>query len=214
VRSRLPLLLALVAGSVVGPGLRRADACGNSVIFATDEHVRAVKRAESTLNDGSPAEAAALIQALKHKYFQIDRYTRPGAGNGSQGFLLANRALRVFSLACVRLGGAIGPWGPDQRRRNVEWATRILEDLTLIKPGDAASKTDYAEALAKTNASAAKPMLEELAAKDVLTTPYAYAVLAALRASSGDAAGRDEALARCKKMAAKASICEGPKPRP
>jgi predicted Zn-dependent protease len=117
----------------------------------------------------------------------------------------------------VRRDGEFGPADnakPENRRVNLVWSTNILKGLAAIKAGDPASRTDYAEALAKINAAEAKTMLEDLARKDLLTTPYAYATLAALRASAGDAKGRDEALAKCATMAATKSICEPNKAKP
>src|SRR5262249_46508678 len=137
-------------------------------------------------------------------------YPRPATDKAT---LLLNRGLRIYALASVRLDGAVGPSDAD-RSKNVEWGTEVLRALSAMKQADALSKTDYAEALAKTNGADAKTLLEDLAARDVLATPYAYAALAALRAAAGDAAGRDAALARCTTMAAKPSICVLPAPKP
>ncbi len=213
------LVVAVGAAAIAAPCPRPAEACGNAMILATDANVRAIKEAEEKLNDGNPAEAATVAEKklLPAPLVANWHSMTVNAGTKDKAELLANRALRIFTLACVRLDGAIGPWGnamPWKRKANVQWATSLLKGLHWAKPGDAASKTDYAEALAKTGAPEAKTMLEELAARDVLATPYAYAALAALRASADDAAGRDAALAKCKTMAAKPSICEPPRQKP
>ncbi len=213
------LALGALAFAVATPAARRAEACGNAIIFATDENVRAVKAAEEKLNDGDPTEAAASIEKRVFGPRPADWLNAEVSFNGvSKTAALGNRTLRIIALACVRLDGAIGPWGnakPQQRKANVQWATSTsLQAIAATKPTDAVGKADYAEALAKTSGSEAKKRLEDLAAKDVLATPYAYAALAALRGSSGDAKGRDEALARCRTMAAKKSICEPPAPKP
>jgi hypothetical protein len=214
--------LVLALGAVAVAALptvvtRPAAACGNSVILATDANVRAVKQAEDKLNDGAPAEAAASILALKQLDFVLSPETQINFGAFRKDLLLANRAVRIFALACIRLDGSIGPWGntkPEHRQMNVDWAAKMLKALSTAKQNDAASKTDKGEALARTSPAEAKPILEELAQKDVLATPYAYAALARLRAAAGDAAGRDEALAKCKTMAAKPGICEPAPPKP
>jgi hypothetical protein len=195
------------------PSPRSSEACGNPIVFATDETVRALKQADEMLNDGKPAEAAALVQ----KKIKNLAEGYPVPGDKSKSALLVNRGLRILALASVRLDGEFGPWNKDkagERTLNVKWSTRVLKGLYEIKAGDAGSKTDYAEALAKTSATEAKGLLEDLAQKDLVTTPYGYAALAALRAAAGDAKGRDEAIARCTTMAAKKTICDLPKPKP
>ncbi|MFT3766473.1 MAG: hypothetical protein QM820_13310 [Minicystis sp.] len=83
----------------------------------------------------------------------------------------------------------------------------MLERLVRERPNDAAKQSDFGEGLAKTQPADARKILEDLAKRDVVTTPYAYAALARLRAAAGDTKGRDEALAKCKPMAKVASIC-------
>jgi hypothetical protein len=194
------------------PSPRSSEACGNPIVFATDATVRALKQADEMLNDGKPSEAAALAQKTIKNL--AEGYPLPS--DKSKSALLVNRGLRILALASVRLDGEFGPFSKDKAERasNVKWSTRVLKILHEIKAGDAGSKTDYAEALAKTNASEAKMLLEDLAQRDLMTTPYGYAALAALRAAAGDAKGRDEAIARCTTMAAKKTICDLPKPKP
>jgi hypothetical protein len=192
-----------------------ASACGNAYILATDANVRAVKDAEAKLNDGKPAEAAKLI-AKKAK--NIDKpWVYVNTKDPGPRALLLNRSIRIYALATVRLGGTLGPNGKGarssvQRKENIDWATSLLKSLFEAKPGDAAAKTDYGEALARTDAAAAKPLLEDLATRDVLATPYAYAALASLRDAAGDGEGRDAATARCRLMAVDKAVCEARKP--
>jgi len=206
-------MLALLAVTASVRAARPADACPNAVIYATDANVRAIAQAESKLDDGDPGPAAAIVKKRVTGLNKWDaKWVFPRPDQSKQSLLL-NRALRIYALACVRLDGAVGPVAGDAAE-NVNWGTRVLEQLSAMKKADARSRTDYAEALAKTNGAVAKTILEELADRDVLVTPYAYAALALLRDGAGDATGRDAALARCRTMAAKPSICDAPTPKP
>ena len=206
----------MAIGAVVAtaaPAPRLAEACGNAVILQTDASVRAIKEAGEKLDDGSPREAAAIVE----KTIENVEMARVNVVTTNKWLLLVNRGLRVYALAAARTGGALGPvpaTKPELRKQNVDWATAILKGLTAVKPNDAAARTDYGEVLATSKPSEAKAILEELAQKDVLATPYAYAALARLRDAEGDAAGRDEALAKCRTMASNKSVCGAPAAAP
>src|SRR5262249_53126783 len=107
------VVVAVGAVAVAAPCLRPAEACGNAIILATDENVRAIKQADGKLNDGNPAEAAAVAEKLLLPAPRIANWhsMTVSVGTKDKMALLGNRALRIFSLACVRLDGAIGPWG-------------------------------------------------------------------------------------------------------
>jgi hypothetical protein len=178
-----------------------ANACGN-VVLATDKAVATVKEAEKLLNDGNPAEARRKIEALMNGASGFDEQTPSAKG-------LANRANRIISLANVRIDDRKG----EGRKVVLGGAVHFLSRIAKDSPNDAAKMTDLGEALAKTNPPKAKKILEDLAKRDVVTTPYAYAALARLRAADGDDEGRDEAVGKCKKMAKIESICELEKPK-
>src|SRR5262249_39426058 len=116
-----------------------------------------------------------------------------------------NRARRILALATIRLD----PDGASGERRHAILVGALIELGRLAKerPEDPAKQSDLGEALAKTKPADPPKVREDLAKRDVVTTPYAYAALARLRAASGDAKGRDEAIARCKPMAKVATIC-------
>lgn len=167
----------------------RGDACENAVL-ATDESVAAVQEAEKILNGGDPVEARRRIRQLLGGADEFNERTPSAKG-------LTKRAKRILALADVRLDDLRSKHRKDFLSNAVWVLSRLADD----SPGDAAKKADLAEALAKTNAGKAKKILEDLAKRDVVATPYAYAALARLRASDGDEKGRDEAMARCKQMA-------------
>jgi hypothetical protein len=213
--ARATVLGAFAAAlAVASPG--PAEACGNAVVFVTDFTVRSVKLAEDKLNDGDPAAAALLVQHVIKKMTEVREVVR--RPKPSSADLLVYRGLRVLALAAVRRDGELSPSGktkPDDRRANLFWAVTILEGLAQLKDRDAATMTDYGEALAKVGRSTeAKLILEKLSQNDVLATPYAYAALAGLRAAAGDAHGQEAALAKCTLMAARKSICDVSIPRP
>jgi hypothetical protein len=109
-----------------------------------------------------------------------------------------------MALADVRIDDRQG----EYRAALLAGAVMVLQRLAKASPNDAGKQTDLGEALAKTKPKQAKAILEDLAAHDVVATPYAYAALARLRAVDGDENGRDEALARCRPMAKIESICQ------
>jgi hypothetical protein len=191
-------ILAAVVASAAVPS--PSDACGNAVL-ATDKVVAAVKEAEQILDDGDPADARARVDAILGQ--------AEGFGDGtpvSRG--LTRRVQRIRALASVRLDpdGHSG----EHRKALLALAVGSLRWLLGDTPNDAAKLSDLGEALAKTSPADARKVLEDLARRDVVATPYAYAALAGLRAAAGDTAGRDEALARCRTMAKAAAICGVP----
>lgn len=167
----------------------RGDACENAVL-ATDKSVASVKEAEVSLDGGDPLKARRRIQEILGGADGFDERTPSAKG-------LTKRAQRIIALANVRLDDLRS----EHRKVFLDNAVWVLSRLADDSPGDAAKKADLAEALAKTNPGKARKILEDLAKRDVVATPYAYAALARLRASDGDEKGRDEAMARCKQMA-------------
>lgn len=178
------------------------DACENAVL-ATETAVATVKEAEKLLNEGNPVEARRKVKEALGSADEFDERIPSAKG-------LTNRAMRILSLADVRIDDRKG----NARKAVLNNAIYHLSEFAKNNPNDAAKQTDYGEALAKTNPAKAKKILEDLASRDILTTPYAYAALARLRAADGDDKGRDEAMGTCKKMAKVESICEPKKPKP
>lgn len=114
------------------------------------------------------------------------------------------RAKRVMAVALVRVNGNANTAGFSFSKAsdNVDWAISTLRTLSSQRGDDAALKADLGEALARKDATKAEAatLLGNLAKKDLLGSPYAFATLAKLRAASGDTAGADEAVTRCKSM--------------
>jgi hypothetical protein len=189
------IALAALLAATLAP---RTDACMNEVL-ATDEAIAAVKEAEKVLDDGDPAKARKGVLKALGGASEFKESTPSSKG-------LTNRARRILSLAFVRLDP--DGHGPEVRKTLLDQAVATLEKLAKASPNDAAKRTDLGEALAKTKPAEARKILEDLAKLDVVTTPYAYAALARLRAASGDTKGRDEAIARCKPMAKVGAICK------
>jgi len=193
----IPLVVVL---SALAPTL--ADACENAVL-ATDEVIAGVKEAEKILNQGNPVDARDRIEVLLAGKNQFDERTPSAKG-------LTDRAMRIISLANVRIDDRQGEF----RKAILANAVSFLSWLVKESPNDPAKKADLGEALAKTDPPKAKKILEDLAKRDIVTTPYAYAALARLRAADGDVKGRDEALAKCKQMAKVESMCKLEQPKP
>jgi predicted Zn-dependent protease len=212
---RIILVVAAAILSTLTPS--PGDACENAVL-ATEKTVAAVKDAEKILNNGDPAEALRRLRALLGQQVR-PRKRRPPAKHICELELISDadafaettpsakgltrRAHRIISLSNIRIDDCRG----KKRAKLLAQAVEALEEAAKASPNDAVKQADLGEALAKTKPSEAKKILEGLAKRDVVPTPYAYAALARLRAAGGDEKGRDEALARCKQMAKVESIC-------
>jgi hypothetical protein len=193
--------VVIVAAALWASVPSRGDACPNAVL-ATDKTVAAVKEAEKLLDDGDPAEALRRIHDILGS-FEVFQEDTPSAKG------LTNRAHRIIALAQVRIDDRQG----EYRAVLLAQAVSVLERFVKASPNDVAKQSDLGEALAKTKPGDARKILEELARRDLVTTAYAYAALARLRAAGGDEKGRDEALARCRLMAKIESICRPQQPK-
>jgi hypothetical protein len=197
-RARTSLVLAAAVAVAAAPS--RAEACSNAVA-EEDPTVAALHDAERALDDGDPAGARdRLPKALVALGAAVPNM------HVTEIMGLGDRAVRVRALTDVRLdpGGRM----TEERRATLERAAAALQKLADEHPNDdAARRTDLAEALARVHPIAAQKVLEDLDARDLMTTPYGYVALARLRAADGDVHGRDEALAKCRPMAATPSIC-------
>lgn len=191
-------IVAILAALAPAP----TDACENAIL-ATDEAIAAVKAAEKLLNEGKPADALDKIYKTMGSADEFDEQTPSSKG-------LTKRAQRIKALADVRIDNRKG----EYRKAALSNAVVYLSQIAKDSPKDPAKLSDLGEALAKTNPPKAKKILEDLASRDIITTPYAYAALARLRAADKDEKGRDEALAKCKQMAKVESICQLEKPKP
>ncbi len=186
---------------------RAASACGGEVYYERDSNTQLVAKAEQALSQGKLATAAAkAIQA-----YPALKIVKPGT------LPLADRALRILALASVRAGGAVNAGGfkggsAGDRAGNLEWSIDVLRGLNARRLNNPSYQTDLAEALARVPAHRAEAaaMLEDLAGRDLLTSAEGYAALARIRAESGDATARDEAVKRCEGMSKTPSLCAVP----
>ena len=179
-RRRIHGIIPIVAAlSTLAPA--PANACENAVL-ATNEVIAAAKEAEKILNQGDPTQARRRIQGLLGGAEAFDERT-PGAEAfdertpSAKG--LTNRAMRIIYLANVRIDDRKGEFRKVLLANAIEFLSRIAKD----SPNDPAKTADLGEALAKTDPPKAKKILEDLATRDLMTTPYAYAALARLRAA-------------------------------
>jgi hypothetical protein len=132
---------------------------------------------------------------------------------------LETRALHILSLAVVRAEGSLrgvsGFSGASETERaaKLEWAASTLRAIDATRPNDPVAQADLAEALAARSQHEEESLaiLGDLASRDLLGSAHAYAALARLRATRGDAAGAREALARCELMTrSPAVVCRAP----
>lgn len=215
-----PAAAAVTAFAIVTSSPVPALACGGEwfPVMQVDPRLKGVDKAEDAFEEGRIlAAAGSVVRMIPH--IKTLKATRTK---------LIQRADRVLALALVRYDGALpvdrevpsyaqGTWvgrTEADRAANLEWAAKTLREIDQVKKGDPASRTDLAEALARLDASRdeARSILEELAKKDLITSPEGYAALAALRQRAGDDAGRRAALERCRSMAHGATVCDGRDP--
>lgn len=211
--------LALAAGSsftLTALAPREARACGDGFDFAPriDHRIEGVARAEKALREGRYTAAAGSVVRMF-----------PALQKATMGHdPLIDRAFRTLALAIVRAGGALpidreiprelrGTWAggsEEDRRANLEWALVTMRGLSDRQKDadDPALKSDLGEALAAAGRhDEALAVLADLAERDLLTSPEAYAALAGLRERAGDAAGKLAALRKCEAMAKVAGVC-------
>lgn len=198
------------AGLVATAG--EAQACGMSVRLEPTvkrSPVQEIARAEKALEAGQNLTAAAAV---------FGAFPRVRALPPISAAPLESRALRVVALALVRSNGAtdeVGARGGKSAHpgANVTWAVQTLRDMDARRPNDPALQADLGEALAKVpgREDEAFNLLDGLATKDLMGSPFAYAALAKLRAARGDAGGELAAQKRCREMSRNPGIC-GPAP--
>jgi hypothetical protein len=212
-----PILAATFAAfSLIASAPSAARACGGEwyPIFEVDPRVQGVDKAEDSLDGGHIlAAAGSIVRMIPHIRQLSPTKTK-----------IVQRASRVLAVATARYDGALplglevpsyaqGRWlgktEPD-RRANLEWATRTLRAVATARHDDPAARTELAEALARvdTTREEARHILEDLAGRDLITSPEGYAALADLRERAGDDAGRRAALERCKTMAHGGVTCD------
>jgi len=205
----------LGAGLVLGLASRDAVACGGEwfPIVEVDPRIAGVARAEQALSDGRhTAAAGSVIRMIPHiKTLK-----------GKPGSLVA-RAERVLAVALARSDAKLavareipreisGTWlgkNEDERRSNIDFSIAVLRRQASQNADDSALRTELAEALALSveHRGEAREILEELARRDLVSSPEGYRALALLRSAAGDSAGTDLAMRRCEAMSASKATC-------
>jgi hypothetical protein len=211
-----PALATLALAATFGLAVPSADACGGGwwPEDDVDHRVMGIARAEKMLEEGKYDDAAASIIRMMPHIKGFTTITRES---------LISRAQRVLAVATARKGGKLDiqnqlpeylheSWlgqEASDREANLAWSVAALEKVAAVKKSDAVVESELAEAMAKSNAhrAAGKKKLEELANKDLLTSPEGWAELAELRKGSGDRQGSDAAIHRCRAMAKDATVC-------
>ena len=199
----LPLCVAAAPGA--------ARACGGEVYREMDSSTQIVAQAEQALSQGKYQQAVAkAVQA-----YPALKIIKPGTLH------LTDRGLRIIALASVRADGAVSggnfkAGSEADRTANLEWSVTQLRGLNAQRANNPSLQTDLGEAMSKLPAyhAEASKLLEELAAKDLVTSAEGYAALAHLRAEAGNAAGREAALKMCANMTKDAKICVAPEAAP
>jgi tetratricopeptide (TPR) repeat protein len=181
-----------------------ANACGWAVSIDLDS--QQVARAEKALEDGNNFVAAKTI-------FTMFPFIRDATAGEAP---LQTRALRVLALAIVRTNGRLNEkqvgiaseteWTPNA---NLEWAVQAMREIDEVRPNDPTVQADLGEALSKLphTRQEALSILQRLAQRDLMGSPYAYAALAKLRSDQGDVSGAEAALKRCEELSRKPSLC-------
>jgi hypothetical protein len=177
---KLRILVLSLAVLVATPVI--AWACGNPILLAGDEAVKRVKQAEKLLEREKYKEAASKVAPYSYEF------TDPA---------LQKRATLVYAVASLRQGH-------DR--------TDELEDLHAQDADSPVIQARYAESLWRfaekdDQRKKAGELIEDLVARDLVPDAYGWVTAATVRAKAGDEAGRDDALAKCRAIAKKKSIC-------
>jgi hypothetical protein len=220
-RTKTTFIRAIVLGSglfaahLASPAT--ALACGDAWgPDETDYRPMGIARAESELEKGNLGAAAGTVLRVMPHVRSLD----PAKS------ILVARAQRVLAVATARTDGAlpvarevpdyaVGDFlgrTPIARASNLAWSVSVLRKVGELRDGDPAVRSELGEALSKLDATRdeAKGVLEDLAGRDLLTTPEGYATLALLRGTAGDTEGRETALRRCEAMANGRVTCGSP----
>lgn len=172
---------AILGLAAFTPGV--ALPCGNAVMLETDEAARLVAKAETDLREGRYGKA---LGRLHHGDTEVNDRA------------LQKRIDLVTSTARLRLG-------------QVTSAAWSFDSLHQQHPDDPVIETRLGETLSRLGTKAgdqkALAILSGLETRDLMADEHGFLALAKLRDRTGDQAGRDRALERCRAMAKDASFC-------
>lgn len=212
------MFLGVTAAAIALAAAMPARACVNEYYLEVDRKTQAVERAEALLEAGRPAAALRTAAAARARA----RVSQPMRARGAAD-TLDTRISQVMAVAIARLGGAADvergrarPRASESDRQDaLRWALDVM-NRALGTGDDPFLRARRAEVLARVTGreADARAELETLAQRDLMPDAYAWAALAALRASAGDVAGGTEAMDRCKTIAGRRAraIC-GESPR-
>jgi hypothetical protein len=208
-----------------------AEACGGA-IFRESRPTPKPSPATLVAKAEKQAEEGKTDAALKTALDAFPKLEKAVAGKNA----IENRALRLAAISAVRSGGELSVVGAKAgasyydydygRDVNVpaklaavktdadklarkEWAIKALRSVATQLPDNPSVKGELGEALAAVpgNEEEALTVLSELAEKDLLGTPEAYAALARLRFEQGLTKKSAEAVSRCNAMTNKPAVC-------
>ena len=195
------VLCAGAGGLVPGPA---AEACGNAVELSRSKVTKML------------ADAEAALAAGRHQRI-IDTLDKDGTmmAMGRLWFVapdakLACRAKVVIGMAYIRAKAEYAV----ETAASIESCLRATPDDPLLRARDAevnvyaAGVTERMEPKWRDQYRAdARATLEDLATKDLLAEPEAWATLARLRADAGENTGAAKAAKACRKMTKRKGVC-------
>ena len=123
---------------------------------------------------------------------------------------------RVSALVAIRSAGEWPRWvdgrAPNnsaEREATMKEALAVLRQRAKEAPDDPVRTTDLGVGLFgfTDRHGEARQLLEKLAARDLLTTAYAYLALSRLRAAAGNQPGASAALETCRKLDSGGGVC-------
>ena len=175
------LLAAAVAACLVVPSI--ADACDNAVQWTTDDYVRVVVRAE--------------------KFLEVGHYVRARKALGRMQLptpMLRERAANIRAVIALRIGDP--KLDADALVAHFKLRTEAKKTASDVR-----HRAWFAEALVAANRpDEGRPILADLAARDLMPDAYGYFALAKL--STG--AERYDFYKACRTRAAIKEMCELP----
>lgn len=179
--------ILLISAALVLASAQPALPCGNPIALRGNKAVKKVKQVERWLAEG---RFGKVIKAL-------DPYAVEFADKALQ-----RRARLLYFVATVRTGLA----------GDYKAATEYYEKLLADDPEQPYVQARLAEVYIaeERRLDKARQILDDLVQRDLMPDGEAFAALALLRDRAGDAAGRDDALVRCRKLTRRKAACELP----
>jgi predicted Zn-dependent protease len=174
-----------------------AAACLNAVEMSRKQASQIISSAEKSLADGNATDAL----------HRLSRFFGDKARGHVTSASLQQKLEQLYAIACFRAGN----------QKAIEQAIKVLREQSKNDPKSPLLKVRLAEALSHSasDSKEALSLLETLDKADLIVDAEGYAALARLRKQTGNEAGAQAALTRCRTITKREPLCsDAPLPPP